>query len=230
MPELQEREGALSGKPFVVEGLNETIATGAVEDIRRVVEFESLFAHRLVELPFNAIPCLLNTAVGNPQHGAETEMLVPAARATVEVGGFLGYHSYWPTIGNRSWLEVDWQHYAGRWAESWDPVFRAHGLRPHYLLTEGGPIGGGTYYDDNEDKWKPHLNAGAGWRSPDCNNGDWNKTLNQILRFDQLAHQTIPGQEGRYGGIVLFTVGGGGRWEHFNFTAPEFDSLAAAVS
>jgi len=229
MPELQEIDDALTGKPFVVEGLNETIATGATEDIRRVVEFESKFAYKLVSLPFAAVPCVLNTAVGNPQHGAETEMLVPAAKAAVETGGFVGYHAYWPAIGDRSWLVNDWRHFAGRWAVSWDPVFRAHGIRPHYLLTEGGPIGGEAYYDDEEQKWKPHLNAGAGWRSSLCLNGDWNRTVDQILRFDQLAYQSIPGQEGRYGGITLFTVGGGDRWKYFNFRAPQFDSLTAAL-
>ena len=227
-PELQELAGALPGQSIAVEGLNETIACGAIEDIRRVVMFESAFARRLAALDFADFrPVVLNIAVGNPEHGAETEMLVPAVRAAVEVGGFVGYHAYWPSIGDRCWLENDWEHFAGRWAASWDPVFRAHGLRPHYLLTEGGPIGGTAYYDEAEDKWKPSLNAGAGWRSPDCNNGDWNKTLEQILTFDQLAHSSIPGQEGRYGGITLFTVGQG--WEYFQHYRDQFESLEYAL-
>lgn len=222
-PELEEIEAALGGAPFVVEGLNETIATGALEDIERVAEFERQFAFQLdFDTPFHAVPCVLNTAVGNPQHGDETEMLIPAVRAAVEIGGFVGYHAYWPTTQSQSWLSSDWRHYAGRWATSWDETFRAHGLRPHYLLTEGGPIGGPNP--------PTQLSAGAGWRAAECNNGDWNRTLNQVLRFDQLAHQSIPGQEGRYHGIVLFTVGGGKRWEYFSFTAPEFDSLAAALN
>jgi hypothetical protein len=223
-PELIELESSISGR-FAVEGLNETIATGALDDIRRVVEFECNFAYLLAQNFPRARPVLLNVAVGNPQHGSETQMLIPAARAAIETSGFLGYHAYWPAIDDESWLVSDWKHYAGRWAESWDVEFRNAGLRPHYLLTEGGPIGGSAWFDESENKWKPSLNAGAGWRHPSCLSGNWDKAYLQIQQFDGLARATIPGQEGRYHGIHLFTVSGGNEWRYFAYKERQFNDL-----
>jgi hypothetical protein len=220
-PELEELTDALGDTVFAVEGLNETIATGALEDIDRVAEFEAYFAQMLVAEYPTARPVVLNTAVGNPQHGAETEMLIPAVQAAVDARGYVGYHAYWPSIGDRTWLESDWRHYAGRWATSWDETFRAHGLRPRYLLTEGGPIGGEVHGD------VPHLNAGAGWRSANCLNGDWARARAEILRFDELARDSVPGREGRYLGIHLFTVAGGHEWRHFAYRQSQFEELAA---
>lgn len=215
-PELEEMHDGVDGNPFAIEGLNETIATGAIEDIARAVEFETEFAYQLAyDTPFHALPIVLNTAVGNPEHGAETAMLVPAVQAAIEAGGFVGYHAYWPTNRHHSWLESDWRHFAGRWATSWDETFRERGLRPHYILTEGGPIG-----DSNH-----HLNAGAGWRAPTCLNGDWELARDEILVFDELARRSRPGREGRYHGICLFTVGGGHDWRHFAFEREQFESL-----
>lgn len=76
-----------------VEGLNETIATGNVEDIKRVVRFESEFAYLLAETGYPVNACLLNPGVGNPGHN-EVNLLLPAARAAVETAGVLGYHCF----------------------------------------------------------------------------------------------------------------------------------------
>lgn len=215
-PELEELETALGGQAFAVEGLNETIACGAVEDIRRVVEFEAEFAYQLsTDAPFNARPVVLNTAVGNPEHGSETEMLVPAVREAIVANGYVGYHAYWPSRPGHTWLESDWEHFAGRWAASWDTTFREHNLRPRYILTEGGPVG----------ESNTHLNPGAGWRVC-CS--DWPEALQQHATFDQLARQSVPGQEGRYIGITLFTVAGGEQWRHFAYKRPQFDGLIDA--
>jgi hypothetical protein len=221
LPEIREIRAALpADRPFAVEGLNETIATGALEDIRRVVLFEAAVARALVALEMHVVGCILNPGVGNPQHGEETAMLVPAVRAAVETGSFIGVHAYWPSDQNRTWLVTDWRHYAGRWATSWDETFRAYGLRPHYIITECGPIGG------PQPPW--HLAAHSGWRSPDCLNGDFNRCMDEMLLFDQLSHQSVPGQEGRYAGAAHYCVAGSGEWNDFKFRAPEFDALAAA--
>lgn len=215
LPEISEIGRALKGARFAVEGLNETIATGATEDIRRVVEFERQFAYRVAELPYNCVPAVLNTAVGNPQHGDETEMLIPAVRAAVETEGFVGYHSYWPCNPTQTWLQEDWEHFAGRWAESWDPTFQAAGLRPRYILTESGPIGNSNV----------HLDALNGWRHPRCNDGNWEKTLGEIMFFELMAWASVPGQEGRYWGQCLFTTGNVG-WEYFQFRRAQFEAIA----
>lgn len=98
-PELKELAQYFGSAPVYIEGLNETIASGAVEDIKRVVQFEAQFAYELAALPWiNALPVVLNTAVGNPHHGEETEMLRDAFMAAYETGGAVGYHPYWPAI------------------------------------------------------------------------------------------------------------------------------------
>lgn len=215
MPEIREIDTVMSGKQWMIEGLNETIATGATEDIRRVVEFESQFAYQIAALPYNVVPCLLNTAVGNPQHGRETEMLIPAAIASIETGGAMGYHPYWPHGPEGTWLEEDWEHFAGRWDASWDKTFRAHGVRPRYVLTESGPIGRNNH----------HLDALLGWRWVD----DWRRTLDEIIRFEKLCRGTVAAKEGRLLGHTLFTTGNVG-WELFQYRRPEFEELAAALA
>ena len=215
MPEIREIDAVMSGTQWMIEGLNETIATGAHQDILRVVEFESHFARQIAALPYNVAPCLLNVAVGNPQHGPETEMLIPAAIASIETGGALGYHPYWPFTRDRTWLEEDWQHFAGRWDASWDATFRKHGVRPRYVLTESGPIGGSSQY---------HLDAWLGWRWIN----DWPRTLDEIVRFDRLCMQTVAGKEGRYLGHTLFTTGNVG-WDLFQYHERQFNELRAAL-
>jgi len=225
MPELQELAEIVQGNRVGVEGLNETIACGAVEDIRRVVLLESAIARKLAELPFiNAAYVGPNIAVGNPEHGAEMAMLVPLARVVEEVGGFFSYHGYGPVIGDRSWLEVDWKHYAGRWCEM-DRVFREHGVRVDWLVTERGPIGGTAWYDASEDKWKPSLNAGAGWRHGNCLGGDWERAAEHVRRCDQMCRESVPGREGRYYGGHEFTVPGTGEWIWFAHGEEQFGSL-----
>jgi len=215
-PELEEISTEIGGARFAVEGLNEAIATGALEDIRRVAEFEAGVARLLAESQYNCRAVVLNVAVGNPQHGAETELLVPAVRAAVETDGYVGYHAYWPASKTQTWLESDWEHFAGRWAESWDPVFREHGLRPRYVMTEGGAIGDSNVF----------LNAEAGWRK--CI-GDWGRTLDEILRYDQLCRGSLPGREGRYVGTCLFTTGGV-KWEYFQYYREQFETLGRALA
>lgn len=204
-PEIQEIQCSIGDTVFGVEGLNETIACGAVEDIERAVKFERYFALRLRDAYANAVPVSPNIAVGNPQHGSEERMLCPLHATLAEVGGFASYHAYWPANERRSWLESDWEHYAGRWVAH----DRACGVKVHWILTEGGPVGGPSL---------PYaLSADAGWRHLLCLNRDWNRLVDEVLRFDQLAHQSVPGQEGRYHGLALFTVGGGSRWCWWNY-------------
>lgn len=205
-PEIHEIQRLIGDRGFGVEGLNETIACGAVEDIRRVVEFERCFARRLRDRFPSVVPVSPNIAVGNPHHGAEEEMLGPLYETLADVGGYASYHAYWPANESKSWISLDWEDYAGRWVVQ-DEV-TSTGV--HWIMTEGGPVGGSNL--------PYHLSGGAGWRHPSCLSGDCELLVDEVLAFDKLARESSVGREGRYHGICLFTVGGGEQWIFWDYS------------
>ncbi|UCC63393.1 MAG: hypothetical protein JSV36_22145 [Anaerolineae bacterium] len=208
-----------------IEGLNETIATHDPGGVQKSVDFAVALSDEMVARGNPAAVCMLNVAVGNPDHGPETEMLLPAAQAAVRNGHYLGYHPYWPATPNQDWLESAWRHYAGRALVSWDTTFTQAGLRPRYLFTEAGPIG-----TVPTPEGKPGgLMPTEGWRSPECLDGNWNRCLEQLLTFRRLLAEWNAENQNRAEGVMLFTSGIGVGWERFQYGKTEFELLEAAL-
>jgi len=203
-----------------VETLNELIATDDIPGIQRTVAFDIAFCEALAEIGYPARPIILTAGVGNPQHGDQTRLLIPAARAAVEAGGALGYHAYWGARPGYCTMPTAWQHYAGRALESWDPVFREAGLYPDYIFGECGAI--------YEESGVGMPSAGAGWKYKATLAGDWQAYLAQILDFRRRLNEWNATHGGRCLGATLFTVGGGDEWKYFELSG-QLAALAEAV-
>jgi hypothetical protein len=205
-----------------VESLNETIATGDTAGIQRTAAFDAAFCEALQDEGLPARPVILTAGVGNPQHGNEVKLMLPAVRACVNAGGAVGYHSYWGARSDGYCSMSDaWEHFGGRALESWDPVFRAAGLYPHYIFGECGAvyISGG------------HMpSAEAGWGYRETLNGDAQKYVAQILEFRRRLMEWNHHHGNRVLGATLFTAGGGSDWHHFELTVNVLGPLADAVS
>jgi len=188
-----------------VESLNEMIATDDIDGIKRITEFDAQFCEELRKEGFPARPLVLNAAVGNPQHGEQVELMLPAVRAAIEADGALGYHSYW---GSRPdgycTMKDNFRHYAGRAMESWDPVFREHGLYPKYVFGEAGAV------HISPDGW---LNPNAGWKDACWN---WDHYVEQILQFKSRIDIWNAQHNNRVLGFTIFTLGGGSQWATFD--------------
>jgi hypothetical protein len=154
-------------------------------------------------------PCLLNTAIGNPLE-SEVSLLIPAAQASVDHHGFLGYHSYWTRNETQGFIELYWQWHAGRWME-WDTVFRAAGIYPRYALGEGGIV----YAPDGVS-----FNSGKGWKS--C--GSFEKYLQDIQIFNERVKIWNAEHANRCAGITLFGYGNWG-WSDFELGDGEISLL-----
>jgi len=182
-----------------IESLNETIGTFCPDAIKRAVDFDVGFARAVHQRYGDAIRVtLLNVAVGNP-HETEVELLLPAARAAYHYGGFIGYHAYWTANEERDWLLDHWNIHAGRWMR-WDDVFRAYGIYPRYLLSEGGIV----YAADGVN-----FDSGRGWRS--C--GPFNKYLDQMTTFRRLVRDWNQKHGNRAAALTVFCHGN--NWPNF---------------
>ena len=183
-----------------MESYNEMIPSHNIPAIQAAVEFDVEFAECLWQVFGNkAHPVLLNGAVGNP-HETEVELLLPAAEAAVEYGGFIGYHSYNAANRDRSYLADGWPYHAGRWME-WDKVFVANGLYPRYLSTESGRC------FSPDGVW---LNPARGWKS--C--GGIEAYLVDIDAYNRRCLVWNALHANRFAGAVLFGYGNWG-WEDY---------------
>jgi hypothetical protein len=183
-----------------IESYNEMIPSHNIPALQQAVAFDVAFAECLWQVFGNkAHPVLLNGAVGNP-HETEVEYMLPAAKAAVAYGGFVGYHSYNAANRLRSYLAEGWPYHAGRWME-WDKVFTAHGVYPRYLSTESGRC----FSPDGQ--W---LNPALGWKS--C--GSIEQYLVDIDEYNRRCLVWNALHANRFTGTVLFGYGNWG-WEDF---------------
>ena len=221
---------AIEANPIdAIEGLNETIATGDTDGIMRAVAFEVALSHEVKRRSPSICACLLNTAVGNPAHGLETELLLPAAEAAALNQHYIGYHPYFPAhpTYTREWMSREGKHHHLRALLSWDPVFTAAGYHVRYLFTEAGACGAAARHDHRPGAY----NFTAGWRDPAALKGDWPLYLELLLTFEDLVNQWNATHQHRAEAIMLFTVGqpyvG---WQHFKLWQRELDELGRALS
>lgn len=216
-----------------VEGLNEEIPTIAGDPTRRdkmlrVVRFETALSNEIARRDIGVGCVLLNVAGGNPGHD-EVEHLLPAAMAAVHNRHWLGDHPYFPahTTFTEKWMEEEGKHYHLRPLLSWDVVFAQNGINPRYLFNEGGGVGAHLREDGRPGGY---ISSASGWRSPDCLNGNWPRYLALLLAWREQVAEWNKWHDNRAEGAMLFTVGGGDRWKHFNLWKPEMQALAGAIT
>jgi len=205
-----------------VESLNETIATGDTYGIQRAVAFDAAFCECLADEGYPARPIVLTAGVGNPQHGDEVKLMLPAVRACVAAGGAVGGHTYTGcrVDGYRS-MDDAWEHFAGRPLESWDPVFVSEGLYPDYIFTECGAI-----YCVNG-----HMpSSEAGWGYRETLGGDAGAYVEVLMRCRRKWMDWNEGHGNRVLGATVFTAGGGKDWRHFELKDSVLGPLADVIT
>jgi len=171
---------------------------------------------------------LLNVAVGNPQKGAETDLLLPAAEAAVRNGGWLSYHGYFPAHPQHAerWITDYASDYHLRALDVWDAQFAAHGLAPRYLFTECGAVSAVP----NADGSPGPMNSGGGWRYNLCLRGDLARYIALLRQWRGMVAtwNATHGNRAEMGSI--FTTGAHFiGWDHFIFNGPELAALADAL-
>jgi hypothetical protein len=135
---------------------------------------------------------------------SEIELMLPAVEQAIKYNGTIGYHAYGQAVAPDGDLNNNWEFYAGRALENWDPVFRAHGLFPTYLFGECGAF----------------ATCSDGWRAPNCLNGDWPRYLSQLTEFSDRIKSWNSRHDNRCLGGTLFTSGGWG-WDSFEIREPQ---------
>jgi hypothetical protein len=203
-----------------VESINEMYACGAYESNLAVRDFDIAFCEAVREMGMPIGPVPFTAAVGNPGED-EYEAMVPLARACAEAKGAMGYHPYWlsnPQYGGPDHL---WPYLAGRWAEM-DKVFVQHGVKVRWFGGESGTVGG-----ESGEGWVS-LFAHDGWKSPECLDGDWDRYLREIMRFDELVRDWNAENGDRFLGAVLFTTSGPG-WDSFDIGSGEIAAIGDAL-
>jgi len=214
-----------------VEGLNETIATHDEAGTRKAVAFEAALSDAVAERSGGQVgACILNTAVGNPDHN-EVEWLLDAADAACENGHYVGYHAYFPVCPDKArsgrWLDEEFEHFHGRALASWDVVFAEHGLAPRYLFTESGACAAAARSDGRPGG----MNPGGGWRSVDGLNGDLNFYIDLLLRFRLMVQEWNVEHDNRAEAAMIFTTGQPWvNWPGFLFNGPELARLAEVLT
>jgi len=208
------------GSTDYIESWNETIGSSDREANKWFAEFHKHFTYGIDALDLHTKACILNTAVGNPLSAWVID-LIPAARAAYETGGTIGCHGYWwcnPSVDGIHEMVSWWPYHAGRMLEGWDPVFRAHGIYPNYIIGEAGVVGSSDGYS---------LNAHAGWRSRHTLKADWGRYFAQIAHFQANLREWNALHGNRCLGATIFTSGAPYvGWESFIIAHPEMESLA----
>jgi len=209
------------GSTDYIESWNETIGSSDREANKWFAEFHKHFTYGIDALDLHTKACILNTAVGNPLSAWVID-LIPAARAAYETGGTIGCHGYWwcnPSVDGIHEMVSWWPYHAGRMLEGWDPVFRAHGIYPNYIIGEAGVVGSSDGYS---------LNAHAGWRSRHTLKADWGRYFAQIAHFQANLREWNALHGNRCLGATIFTSGAPYvGWESFIIAHPEMIALAA---
>lgn len=212
-----------------VESLNEEYPTRNAEKLRKIVAFDRAFIRRLAVHCPHVKPVVFCAAVGNPDHH-EYGALLELARDAAQAGGAFGYHGYWTVYVDGFGARTSFVSHAAvgrdlqmRWKVI-DAYFLARGVRVKWMLGETGATKG------NSVGYQPDVLAG--WKSPECWNGDEEAYLRDIAAFDDVLGASVAAQEGRLIGAVLFTSrpGDGGVWQWFNVTGSMMWRVAEHVA
>ncbi len=195
--------------------INEIIGTDNVDEVKYAVDFAVAFCEWCRDRSDGKVrPAVLTPGGGNPDHGAETKLLVPAALAAIKYGGLLVPHTYNP-VTPTDYLAEEWMKsaqvqydYHLRPAISWLSTLKANGVdidKVRFVFGEAGPCGA---YNVN-GKPGGYLDAGAGWRRSDALAGNLERMIGLCAWYEDLC-QAYPQVEG----WQLFTQGRI-EWEYF---------------
>jgi hypothetical protein len=208
----------------IEDGMNEKIGPSNRDANKRMIDF-ALETRRLVNENYGDE---VKTVMLNPGPGAFPLHWIsdfdPVFEASHKYGDYIGLHPYTVAIGDEWWVDPGrWEWYTGRF-EQIDAYARDKKWYPLYVGTEAGPIGGEIEVKPDGTKI-PHLNAGAGWRSPLCLSGNWQKHQ-QLMGLVARKIKAWNEQHGwRFRWIYLFTIFSWG-WEEFQYFTEEFNSVA----
>lgn len=147
----------------------------------------------------------ISAAIGN-------EIDVRFAKIVADSDNIVSYHNYTHFVdGVRD--PMDWQYHSGRWV-SMDAQFKAHGIRPLWISTEGGPYAG--VYD--------------GWKSSKVLSGNLQRYIDECVKYqiDKISAWN-KANNNRYLGGVLFTFGNTGAWPLYELNTNEMIKIAEAV-
>lgn len=213
-----------------IESLNEIYATGDTEGIKRSVEFDCNFCRVVEEEGLLAHPVALISGVGNPQHGAETRLLIPAARELERLGGAASHHGYdGCRIEGDSYFSTlqtpgESYHYSMRGLLSWDREFTAAGVYVKHISTECGAI--------YVAPWGGMPSATAGWKYKETLKANWDWYVAEILELRRQIAEWNKTHNNRCLGFTLFNVGGGGDPDHWSLfeLAGRLEALAVVLT
>ena len=205
--------------------VNEVIGTHNPDIVMQNVSFDSAYCYWCRDRSGDQVaPAILTPGGGNPDHGYETSLLVPAAKAVLETNGILVPHTYfpvWPEPGvSEEWMnsgQVQYDYHL-RPVLSWLPTFADAGIDVSKLRLVFGECGAVGAHKNAVGLPGGYKDAGAGWRRYDALNGDLARYVDLLASYEALC-QLYPQIEG----WVIFTQGHVG-WEHFQFNE-EFSQL-----
>lgn len=203
--------------PYIdyVESVNEEVPTHNDDKLRAVVAFDVAFCKLLEDRDFPARPIVLTAAIGNPDHGAETRLMIPAAREAARCGGAVGYHAYFGYNWQQQFSDLDdpaeAKHFCMRALWSYDPEFVKAGVYVDYIFTETGPI----YLAGSPGHWYT-PSAEGGWRWSGCMNGSFEHFLRYAQKAMGMWATWNATHQNRCRGGTWFTLGGPG-WSNFEY-------------
>jgi len=195
---------------FRMASLNETYSND-LAIVERAVSFDCAFVQEThAEFGDKVGAAVLTAPVGNPNE-SQYHLLAPLAELAMRYSAVFSYHNYWWIT--RGGIVDGWPWYAGRWAEM-DAVLATYGLAPLWYSGESGVI----------------RSAHEGWRGDDVYGGDWQRTLEDVMLFDDLAAAWNAEHDDRYLGALYFTTNiKDGKWDSFLVTEAEMLALEAAM-
>jgi len=229
---------AVKSNPITgVESLNEMYATHDLAGIEWGVGFDVAFCEVVTnETGGDVIPFVLTAPPGNPDHGAETQMLIPAVEAAIRTGGRVAPHTYYtatsehiagcgdPVQRTWDWLRNEGLHYHLRPLLSWDFEFDKVGLKPIYWFGEWNAVAAWTYPDNCRPAG--FKGSGPGWRHPECLNGDLDLFLDHTFFYEDQISEWNAANDGRCEGYSIFTSGRV-KWGDFQYNKVEWAAYQA---
>jgi hypothetical protein len=209
--------------------VNEVIGTHNPDIVMQNVSFDAAYCYWCrVKSGDRVAPAILTPGGGNPDHGYETSLLIPAARAAIETDGILVPHTYFPVHPapnvSEEWMgsaQVQYDYHL-RPVLSWLPTFADAGIDVSKLRFVFGETGACGARFSAVALPGGYIDAGAGWRRYDALNGDLPRNINLLEVYEDLC-QLYPQIEG----WQIFTQGHvkWGNWQFNKEWVPFLDRL-----
>lgn len=207
--------------PLYIVSINEVYECGATANNQAAAAWDIAFMQAIEDTGLNLRGVVYTAPVGNPHTTPEDlSVLLPMVRKAVEGKHLLGKHCYYASVpGDPAFYQQSWRWYGGRFAED-DAYFVSQGLRPYWILGEGGACEA-TVHPDGVIT----LNPGAGWKA--C--GSIQRYTEELLWAESWYANWNAVNQGRLLGVCLFTTGGWG-WDLFYLQGNDLDIVTANLA